>query len=129
MARNLALDATDLEILRLLQNDARITHRELAKAVGLAPSTCLGRVARLRSGGIIERYIPSQAAPMRGARQQHWGVNFDYVNWLHVPVALASMEEAQPALDRLRLEGLDPTPAVEGSRGPMLRIGASLPLT
>lgn len=41
--------------------------------------------------GIIERYIPSQAAPMRAARQQHWGVNFDYVNWLHVPVALASM--------------------------------------
>ncbi|UWU66576.1 hypothetical protein [Bradyrhizobium sp. NC92] len=41
--------------------------------------------------GIIERYIPSQAAPMRAARQQNWGVNFDYVNWLHVPVALASM--------------------------------------
>ena len=56
MTRNLQLDATDLEILRLLQNDARITNRELAKAVGLAPSTCLGRVARLRSGGVIERY-------------------------------------------------------------------------
>jgi hypothetical protein len=41
--------------------------------------------------GIIERYIPSQAAPMRAARQQHWGVNFDTINWLHVPVALASM--------------------------------------
>jgi hypothetical protein len=41
--------------------------------------------------GIIERYVPSQAAPMRAARQQHWGVDFDYVNWLHVPVALASM--------------------------------------
>lgn len=41
--------------------------------------------------GIIERYIPAQAAPMRAARQQHWGVNFDDVNWLHVPVALASI--------------------------------------
>ncbi|MDA9501025.1 hypothetical protein [Bradyrhizobium sp. CCBAU 11357] len=41
--------------------------------------------------GIIERYIPAQAAPMRAARQQNWGINFDYVNWLHVPVALASM--------------------------------------
>jgi hypothetical protein len=41
--------------------------------------------------GIIERYIPAQVAPMRAARQQHWAVNFDYVNWLHVPVALASM--------------------------------------
>ncbi|MCA1362607.1 hypothetical protein I6F14_17685 [Bradyrhizobium sp. IC3069] len=41
--------------------------------------------------GIIERYIPAQAVPMRAARQQNWGVNFDVVNWLHVPVALASM--------------------------------------
>lgn len=41
--------------------------------------------------GIIDRYIPAQVAPMRAARQQHWAVNFDDVNWLHVPVALASM--------------------------------------
>lgn len=41
--------------------------------------------------GIIERYIPSQVAPMRAARQQNWGVDFEYVNRLHVPVALASM--------------------------------------
>ncbi|MDH2341633.1 hypothetical protein [Bradyrhizobium sp. SSUT77] len=41
--------------------------------------------------GIIERYIPAQVAPMRAARQQHWAVNFDDVNRLHVPVALASM--------------------------------------
>jgi hypothetical protein len=41
--------------------------------------------------GIIERYVPAQVTPMRAARQQHWGVNFDNVNWLHVPVALVSM--------------------------------------
>ncbi|MBR1091105.1 hypothetical protein JQ621_26915 [Bradyrhizobium manausense] len=41
--------------------------------------------------GIIERYVPAQVAPMRAARQQHWGLDFDYVNWLHVPVALVSM--------------------------------------
>jgi len=41
--------------------------------------------------GIIERYIPSQAAPMRAARQQNWALDFDTINWLHVPVALASM--------------------------------------
>jgi len=41
--------------------------------------------------GIIERYIPSQVAPMRAARQLNWGLDFGYVNWLHVPVALASM--------------------------------------
>lgn len=41
--------------------------------------------------GIIERYIPAQVAPMRAARQQNWGLDFEYINWLHVPVALASM--------------------------------------
>jgi hypothetical protein len=41
--------------------------------------------------GIIERYIPSQVAPMRAARQQNWGLDFDVINRLHVPVALASM--------------------------------------
>ncbi len=41
--------------------------------------------------GIIERYIPSQLKPMRAAHQQHWDINFAAVNWLHIPVALASM--------------------------------------
>ncbi len=41
--------------------------------------------------GIIERYIPAQVAPMRAARQQHWDINFTPVNWIHVPVALASL--------------------------------------
>lgn len=41
--------------------------------------------------GIIERYIPAQVKPMRAARQQRWQLNFDYVNWLHQPVALASL--------------------------------------
>lgn len=41
--------------------------------------------------GIIERYIPAQRKPMRAAHQQHWDIDFAAVNWLHVPVALASM--------------------------------------
>lgn len=41
--------------------------------------------------GIIERYIPAQAAPMRAARQQNWGLDFDVINRVHVPVALVSM--------------------------------------
>ncbi|MEE1930720.1 Lrp/AsnC family transcriptional regulator [Streptomyces sp. TRM 70351] len=53
MADSVRLDPVDLEILRLLQNDARATYRDLAAAVGLAPSTCLDRVARLRRGGLI----------------------------------------------------------------------------
>ena len=28
---------------------------------------------------------------MRAARQQNWDINFVAINWVHVPVALASM--------------------------------------
>ncbi|WP_201759934.1 hypothetical protein [Bradyrhizobium sp. AC87j1] len=41
--------------------------------------------------GIVERYVPAQAASMRSARQQNWQLDFTAINWLHVPVALASM--------------------------------------
>ncbi|MEW2633928.1 Lrp/AsnC family transcriptional regulator [Streptomyces sp. NPDC048389] len=53
MADSVALDPIDLQILRLLQNDARTTYRDLAAEVGVAPSTCLDRVARLRRSGVI----------------------------------------------------------------------------
>ncbi len=53
MADSVALDPVDLHILRLLQNDARTTYRDLAAQVGVAPSTCLDRVARLRRSGVI----------------------------------------------------------------------------
>jgi hypothetical protein len=41
--------------------------------------------------GIIERYIPAQVKAMRAAHQQHWDLDFRVINWLHIPVALASM--------------------------------------
>src|SRR4051794_34193387 len=53
MADSVVLDPVDLQLLRLLQNDARTTYRELAAQVGVAPSTCLDRVTRLRRSGVI----------------------------------------------------------------------------
>ncbi|MBV8932156.1 MAG: Lrp/AsnC family transcriptional regulator [Kutzneria sp.] len=53
MTTSAQLDPVDLLILRELQNNARITNRALAAIVGVAPSTCLDRVARLRSAGVI----------------------------------------------------------------------------
>jgi DNA-binding Lrp family transcriptional regulator len=51
------LDATDWEILALLQEDARISNVDLAKAVGLSPSPCLARVRALEEAGFIRRYV------------------------------------------------------------------------
>jgi DNA-binding Lrp family transcriptional regulator len=51
-----AFDSVDVAILRILQTDGRIANKELAAAVGVAPSTCLDRVARLRRAGVITGY-------------------------------------------------------------------------
>ena len=48
-----ALDRTDFAILAALQNDARLSNKELAARVGLAPSSCLERVRRLRASGVL----------------------------------------------------------------------------
>ncbi|MGI5200906.1 Lrp/AsnC family transcriptional regulator [Spirillospora sp. CA-108201] len=47
------MDAVDQAILRRLQRDGRQTNRELAEAVGIAPSTALERTRALRSRGVI----------------------------------------------------------------------------
>ncbi len=52
-------DRIDDSILRALQNNARISNKELAAVVGLAPSSCLERVRRLQSKGIITGYRAS----------------------------------------------------------------------
>jgi Lrp/AsnC family leucine-responsive transcriptional regulator len=51
------MDAIDLRILERLQQDARISNVELAKAVSLSPSPCLARVRALEAAGYINRYV------------------------------------------------------------------------
>jgi DNA-binding Lrp family transcriptional regulator len=51
------LDATDWKILGRLQDDARVSNVELAKAVHLSPSPCLSRVRALEEAGVIGRYV------------------------------------------------------------------------
>ncbi|GLS26343.1 Lrp/AsnC family transcriptional regulator [Marinibactrum halimedae] len=50
------LDRTDLKILQILQDEARITNQDLAERVSLSPSSCLQRVRRLESNGVISAY-------------------------------------------------------------------------
>lgn len=47
------LDSIDFEILRLLQNNARLSMKEIAARVELAPSSAHGRVAQLRASGVL----------------------------------------------------------------------------
>lgn len=50
------LDETDLQILRLLVDDARRPYSDIAEEVGVSPPTVSDRVDRLEEVGVIERF-------------------------------------------------------------------------
>ncbi len=52
-----ALDETDRRILRVVQDDGRITNAELAKRCNLSPAACFERVRRLRERHVITGYV------------------------------------------------------------------------
>lgn len=51
------LDEIDYEVLRHLQEHARISNVELAERVGLSPAPCLRRVQALERAGVIRKYV------------------------------------------------------------------------
>ena len=53
----MVLDSKDKHLLEELQANSRITNAELAKRIGLSPSSTLERVKKLEVSGIIEKYI------------------------------------------------------------------------
>ncbi|MDZ7282120.1 Lrp/AsnC family transcriptional regulator [Sphingomonas sanguinis] len=50
------MDTKDRQIVRLLQQDGRLTNQDLAERVGLSPSPCLRRVRLLEQAGVIQGY-------------------------------------------------------------------------
>lgn len=64
------LDAIDLQLLDLLQQDAAQSNQALAERVHVSPPTCLRRIKRLHSAGLIERQVailqPDRVAALIG---------------------------------------------------------------
>ena len=51
------LDTTDLDILRILQQDSKKTTKEIAEALKLTPSPVYERIRRLEQKGYIKKYV------------------------------------------------------------------------
>ena len=51
------LDSTDLDILRCLQENARLTTKELAARVNLSTTPVFERLKRLERSGFIKKYV------------------------------------------------------------------------
>nr|WP_316642997.1 Lrp/AsnC family transcriptional regulator [uncultured Roseateles sp.] len=61
------LDATDLRLLDLLQQDASLSNQDLAQRAHVSPATCLRRVKRLTDSGVIERRVALLSPEKLGA--------------------------------------------------------------
>ena len=59
------LDVIDLNILKALQQDGRISNLKLAEKVCLSPSACLRRVGMLEESGVIKGYTAFVMVTMR----------------------------------------------------------------
>lgn len=63
------LDAVDLKLLSMLQDNARISQADMARAVGLAASAVLERLRKLESRGVITGYAALLAPHVVGLGQ------------------------------------------------------------
>ncbi|MBY0410755.1 MAG: Lrp/AsnC family transcriptional regulator [Burkholderiaceae bacterium] len=67
---SITLDATDVQLLNLLQTDATQTNLSLAEQVHVSAPTCLRRIKRLVDAGLIERQVallqPDRLATIQG---------------------------------------------------------------
>ena len=50
------LDGTDLNILRILLSDARLSSRQIARKTGVSIGTVLSRIKKMEQAGIIKEY-------------------------------------------------------------------------
>ncbi|MQB43263.1 Lrp/AsnC family transcriptional regulator [Rhizobium sp. ICMP 5592] len=72
------LDAMDRSILRVLQQNARITNAELAEKVGLSPSACSRRLDILEKSGVIGGYH---------ARLSHKALDYKMIAMVHISLS------------------------------------------
>jgi Lrp/AsnC family leucine-responsive transcriptional regulator len=61
------MDAIDWRILAELQEDARVSHAELARRVRLSPPAVAARIRRLEDAGVVRGYRAELGLPALGA--------------------------------------------------------------
>lgn len=66
MTLEIKMDKIDLKILKILQENSKITNLELSKKIGLSPAPTLERVKKLETSGIIQSYHAKVDAEMLG---------------------------------------------------------------
>ncbi len=132
------VDETDVKILELLQDDARVSNAEIARQVGMAPSAVLERVRKLEERSLVQTYEARLNPKAMGASLLAFVQvrTEDYTDEDHVSVNLSEIPEVQEvhhvagddcfllkvrvadteALGKLLRERINAIPAVRGTR-------------
>jgi len=62
------LDLTDIKILQILQQDSKVTIKEIAESLHLSTTPIFDRIKKLEKSGIIKNYVALVDAPSIGCR-------------------------------------------------------------
>lgn len=72
------LDSIDISILRVLQQNGRISNADLAEKIGLSPSSCSRRLDILEKAGVISGYY---------ARISHKALDYKMMVIVHISLS------------------------------------------
>lgn len=86
------LDQTDLKILRILQQNARLTNKELAAQVNLSATPVFERLKRLERNGYIKKYVAVLDADK---------LNRGFIVFCNVKMSRLSKEIARDFMERM----------------------------
>ena len=87
------LDKTDAEILSALREDARASFRQIAKKLGIHPTTLISRVGKLEKAGIIRGY---------GANLDLTSLGYDFMGIVQIKISKGAIIETQEKISKLR---------------------------
>ena len=91
MFEKIALDAGDIRILRILQEDASLAIAEVAARCGMSQTPCWRRIKRMKDAGVIRQIA---------AIVEREAVGLDFMSYAFVKLGLPSQEN-MAAFDKL----------------------------
>jgi len=107
-----ALDDTDVALLRLLIDDARMSQRQLAAKLGVSPPTVAERMSRLERSGVVRGY----------SAQIDWDVlGVSQIVYLTVSAGVDS-DIAQVMVDLWKLPEIEAVTLITGEQDLLVRL-------
>jgi DNA-binding Lrp family transcriptional regulator len=121
MRRNVELDAKDRQLLGLLRQDARLPTAALARELGVARTTVVERLKRLKTTGVISGYtVRMNSELQKRMLRVHALINIDAKKGEAVVQALRDITQVRAvfaisgAMDFLALIEADTTDEIDG---------------